>query len=376
MTQSERSAIAERLFADETRLVQMLAAEAALSPDGRAEVERKARTLVANVRANRRSQGSIDSFMQQFSLSSEEGVVLMCLAESLLRIPDAETADKLIADKIGEKDWEAHLGQSDSLFVNASAWGLMLTGRLVELGKSPGARGLSSLKKLVSRSGEPIIRTAMKQAMRIMGKQFVLGRTIKEALETAEPLVREGWRFSFDMLGESAMTAPDAERYQTAYVKAVETVGASAKGGDIFAAPSVSVKLSALHPRYEEKTRATCLPDLYARMLDLAVAAKKRNIGLTVDAEEAARLDISLELFGRLAAAPELTGWNGLGLAVQAYGRRARPALEWLAALAESTGRILPVRLVKGAYWDRKSSGPKSRALNPFRCSPARYRPM
>ncbi|MBL8790355.1 MAG: bifunctional proline dehydrogenase/L-glutamate gamma-semialdehyde dehydrogenase PutA [Rhizobiales bacterium] len=366
MTQSDRSAIADRLFAEEAELVQTLAKEVALPSHARADVERIARTLVANVRANRRSQGSIDSFMQQFSLSSEEGVVLMCLAESLLRIPDAETADKLIADKIGEKDWEAHLGQSDSLFVNASAWGLMLTGRLVELGKSPGARGLASLRKLVSRSGEPIIRTAMKQAMRIMGKQFVLGRTIKEALETAEPLTREGWRFSFDMLGESAMTEPDAERYQAAYLKAVEAVGAGSKGADIFAAPSVSVKLSALHPRYEEKTRDRCLPDLYARMLDLAVAARKRNIGLTVDAEEAARLDISLELFGRLAAAPELKDWNGLGLAVQAYGRRARPVLEWLASLAGKTGRILPVRLVKGAYWDTEIKRAQEGGLESF----------
>ncbi len=366
MDQPSRSAIADRLFADETRLVQSLANEVALTAAQRADVERIARTLVASVRANRRAQGSIDSFMQQFSLSSEEGVVLMCLAESLLRIPDAETADKLIADKIGEKDWEAHLGQSDSLFVNASAWGLMLTGRLVELGRSPGAKGLASLKKLVSRSGEPIIRTAMKQAMRIMGKQFVLGRTIKEALETAEPLSREGWRFSFDMLGESAMTAPDAERYQSSYMKAVETVGSSSKGSDIFAAPSVSVKLSALHPRYEEKTKALCLPDLYARVLDLAVAAKKKNIGLTIDAEEAARLDISLELFGQLAAAPELKGWNGLGLAVQAYGRRARPALEWLAAMAEKTGRILPVRLVKGAYWDTEIKRAQEGGLESF----------
>ncbi len=366
MEQQSRSAIADRLFADETTLVQTLAREAQLSPAQRAEVERIARTLVANVRANRRAQGSIDSFMQQFSLSSEEGVVLMCLAESLLRIPDADTADKLIADKIGEKDWEAHLGQSDSLFVNASAWGLMLTGRLVELGKSPGARGLASLKKLVSRSGEPIIRTAMRQAMRIMGKQFVLGRTIKEALETAEPLAKDGWRFSFDMLGESAMTEPDAERYQTSYMKAVEAVGASSRGADIFAAPSVSVKLSALHPRYEEKTKARCLPTLYARILDLAVAAKKRNIGLTIDAEEAARLDISLELFGQLAAAPELKGWNGLGLAVQAYGRRARPALEWLASLAHKTGRVLPVRLVKGAYWDTEIKRAQEFGLESF----------
>lgn len=366
MTYPSRAAIADRLFADETSLVQSLAAEARLPSDQAADVTRIARALVAGVRANRSAQGSIDSFMQQFSLSSEEGVVLMCLAESLLRIPDAETADKLIADKIGEKDWEAHLGQSQSLFVNASAWGLMLTGRLVELGKSPSTTGLSSLKKLVSRSGEPFIRAAMKQAMRIMGKQFVLGRTIKEALDTASPLAKDGWRFSFDMLGESAMTAGDAERYQAAYVKAVEAVGKSAKGADIFAAPSVSVKLSALHPRYEEKTKAQCLPVLKQRIIDLALLAKASNIGLTIDAEEVARLDISLDLFAQLATAPELKGWNGLGLAVQAYGRRAKPVLEWLAGLVKETGRVLPVRLVKGAYWDTEIKRAQEAGLESF----------
>jgi RHH-type proline utilization regulon transcriptional repressor/proline dehydrogenase/delta 1-pyrroline-5-carboxylate dehydrogenase len=366
MTILNRAAIAKRLFADETTLVQSLADEARLTREQSAEVTRVARALVAGVRANRGAQGSIDSFMQQFSLSSEEGVVLMCLAESLLRIPDADTADKLIADKIGEKDWEAHLGQSQSLFVNASAWGLMLTGRLVELGKAPSATGMSSLKKLVSRSGEPFIRAAMKQAMRIMGKQFVLGRTIKEALDTASPLAKEGWRFSFDMLGESAMTAADADRYQAAYVKAVEAVGKSANGADVFAAPSVSVKLSALHPRYEEKTKAKCLPLLKQRIIQLAQLAKSRNIGLTIDAEEVARLDISLELFAQLAQAPELKDWNGLGLAVQAYGRRAKPTLEWLAALAVSTGRILPVRLVKGAYWDTEIKRAQEAGLESF----------
>ena len=352
MTHPSRAAIAAKLFAAETRLVEDLASQARLPAPQQAQVANLARKLVEGVRAKRTAQGSIDSFMQQFSLSSEEGVVLMCLAESLLRIPDAETADKLIADKIGEKDWEAHLGQSQSVFVNASAWGLMLTGKLVELGKTPGNSALSSLKKLVSRSGEPFIRTAMKQAMRIMGKQFVLGRTIAEALETATPLAKEGWRFSFDMLGESAMTAEDAQHYHLAYVKAVEAVGKRTVEGDVFAQPSVSVKLSALHPRYEEKTKALCLSALKSQMLELALLAKAKNVGLTVDAEEVARLDISLELFNQLAAAPELKGWNGLGLAVQAYGRRAKPVLDWLAELAVETGRVFPVRLVKGAYWD------------------------
>ena len=347
-----RSAIAARLFADETATVRALAAEAALSADDQKRVAELARQLVAAVRAGRTKQGGIDAFMQEYSLSSEEGVVLMCLAEALLRIPDAETADKLIADKVGGKDWESHLGQSGSLFVNASAWGLMLTGRFVDLGKMELGDVGSYLKKLVTRSGEPIIRNAMKQAMRIMGKQFVLGRTIDEAMSIAAPLEAEGYRFSYDMLGEAAFTMEDAGRYLASYRNALKTLGARTKGDDIFARASISVKLSALHPRYEEKQEARVMAELLPRVADLAVEAKALNVGLTIDAEEVNRLDLSLELFGRLAQDERLTGWNGLGLAVQAYSKRAKPVLEWLAELAEETGRVIPVRLVKGAYWD------------------------
>ncbi len=351
MTQS-RAAIADHLFAEEKALVLKLAAEGELLAPDKQRVEHLARSLVKSVRDNRNAQGSIDAFMQQFSLSSEEGVVLMCLAEALLRIPDAETADLLISDKLGDRDWADHVGKSESMFVNASAWGLMLTGRIVELGRGTKSDAMSALKRLITKSGEPIIRTAMKQAMRIMGKQFVLGRTIREALETSEPLKAQGYRFSYDMLGESAMTRGDAARYLKAYEKAVDAIGSTAKTGSVFVQPSISVKLSALHPRYEEKTKAHCLSELYDMALALALQAKKYNAGLTIDAEEVARLDISLELFERLASAPELKGWNGLGLAVQAYGRRAKPVLQFLAEVAQDTDRVLPVRLVKGAYWD------------------------
>ena len=276
----------------------------------------------------------------------------MCLAEALLRIPDAATADKLIADKLGDKDWAEHIGKSDSVFVNASAWGLMLTGRIVELGRDSKGDTKSFLKKLVTRSGEPFIRTAMKQAMRIMGKQFVLGRTIDEALSTSAPLKAEGARFSYDMLGESAMTRHDAQRYFAAYENAIAAIGATATKADVNAQPSISVKLSALHPRYEEKNRVACLDELFDLVLKLAQQAKSYNVGLTIDAEEVARLELSLDLLERLARAPRLAGWQGLGLAVQAYGRRAKPVLEWLAKVATSTGRVLPLRLVKGAYWD------------------------
>ncbi|HEY7765442.1 MAG TPA: bifunctional proline dehydrogenase/L-glutamate gamma-semialdehyde dehydrogenase PutA, partial [Aestuariivirgaceae bacterium] len=300
-------------------------------------------------------QGGIDAFMHEYSLSSEEGVVLMCLAEALLRIPDADTADKLIADKLGGKDWQKHVGHSESLFVNASAWGLMLTGRFVELGRQTKEDITGYLATLMKRSGEPVIRQAMRQAMRIMGKQFVLGRTISEALKIARPLEEQGYRFSYDMLGEAAMTMPDADRYFGAYETSIEAVARAANGGnsqDIFAKPSISLKLSALHPRYEEKARGRVLSELLARVLKLAEQAKSRRLGLTIDAEEAHRLELSLELFARLAFEPSLAGWTGLGLAVQAYGRRAFPVLEWLAALGRETGRVVPVRLVKGAYWD------------------------
>ena len=351
-TLPDRSAISSRLFADETTIVRALARDAALSAEEQRRVAELARQLVAAVRAGRRQQGGIDAFMQEYSLSSEEGVVLMCLAEALLRIPDAETADKLIADKVGGKRWESHLGQSESLFVNASAWGLMLTGRFVDLGRVARSDVGSYLKKLVTRSGEPIIRNAMKHAMRIMGKQFVLGRTIDEALSVAAPLEGQGYRFSYDMLGEAAFTMADADRYFASYRDALKVLGERSRGTDIFARASISVKLSALHPRYEEKQEARVMAELLPRVADLALQAKGLNVGLTIDAEEMSRLELSLELFGRLAGEEQLAGWNGLGLAVQAYSKRAKPVLEWLAAVGQSTGRVLPVRLVKGAYWD------------------------
>ncbi len=347
-----RTAISHRLFADESALVKVLAQEAEMGKEELKRIAEQARLLVSAVRANRRAQGSIDAFMQEYSLSSEEGVVLMCMAEALLRIPDAETADKLIADKIGGKDWEGHLGQSESLFVNASAWGLMLTGRIVELGKGTLTDTGSYLKRLISRSGEPFIRSAMKQAMRIMGKQFVLGRTIEEALAVAKPFEAEGYRFSYDMLGEAAFTAEDARKYFSSYESALKTLGAKTTGKDIFSRASISVKLSALHPRYDVKQQARVQQELLPQILKLCELAKSLNVGLTIDAEEVNRLDLSLDLFESLAKAERLKGWNGLGLAVQAYGKRALPVLKWLAALAKSTGRQLPVRLVKGAYWD------------------------
>ena len=351
-----RRRIAGYLLADEAAVMSELVDRARLAPAQAREIEGLARRLVEAVRRGRRQAGGIDEFMQEYALSSEEGVVLMCLAEALLRIPDAATADKLIADKIGGRQWQRHVGHSDSLFVNASAWGLMLTGRFIELGNQPRQDVAGYLKRLATRSGEPLIRNAMRHAMRIMGKHFVLGRTIEEALGVARPMGAEGYRFSFDMLGEAAMTMGDARRYFEAYREALAAVARQAgdlKPGDsVFARPSLSVKLSAIHPRYQAKARDRLDHELVPRLIELGRAAKAQGLGLTIDAEEMDRLDLQLEIFARLASAPELQGWDGLGLAVQAYSKRCYPILEWLAELAVVTGRKLPVRLVKGAYWD------------------------
>jgi RHH-type transcriptional regulator, proline utilization regulon repressor / proline dehydrogenase / delta 1-pyrroline-5-carboxylate dehydrogenase len=365
-----RSAISALTLADETGVVRSLIERAQLSPQQEAEVASLARRLVHAVRAGRRQTGGVDAFMNEYSLSSEEGVVLMCLAEALLRIPDGETADKLIADKIGGRNWDEHVGKSDSLFVNASSWGLMLTGRFVGLGDDAVADFQGYLKRLVARSGEPIIRQAMRHAMRIMGKQFVLGRTVEEAMKVGGDDARRGYRFSFDMLGEAAMTAHDAERYLAAYENALKVVAAHAgpwtDDAEVFARPSISVKLSAIHPRYEEGQKDRVMAELVPRLVRLAELARDANLGLTVDAEEAERLDISLEVFAAAANAKALAGWNGLGLAVQAYGKRAHAVLEWLAELAGTSGRRLPVRLVKGAYWDTEIKRAQEQGLDSY----------
>ncbi|HXZ68242.1 MAG TPA: proline dehydrogenase family protein, partial [Alphaproteobacteria bacterium] len=347
-----REAISADYLADETAILGKIIPIARLDAGETRQVERIARRLVEGVRAGRHRTGGIDAMLHEYDLSSEEGVVLMCLAEALLRIPDIETRDELIREKIGSADWKSHLGHSDSLFVNASTWGLLLTGRVVrfDLEKSGGVDGF--LKRLVARSGEGAIRKAVTHAVRIIGRQFVLGETIGEALEAAERGEAAAYRYSFDMLGEAAKTAEDAAGYLQSYLEATKAVGARNQASSVFAAQSISVKLSALHPRYEYVKRERILSELVPNLITLASAAKSFGIGLTIDAEEADRLDLSLDIFEKLAAAPELAGWNGLGLAVQAYQKRALSVLDFLADLASQTGRRLPVRLVKGAYWD------------------------
>jgi len=364
----DRNSISKGLFTSENVAVPRLVEQAGFSVAEDAEINDLARKLVLAVRAGRRKFGLVDAFMNEYQLSSEEGVVLMCLAEALLRIPDAETADKLIADKIGSGHWDEHLGQSSSLFVNASTWGLMLTGRVVEMEGQAGSDVWGYVKKLVQRSGEPIIRQAMRHAMRIMGRQFVLGRTINEALDVASDNEAAGYSHSYDMLGESAKTNSDAQRYFDSYKTALEALANSARDttATVFRQPSLSVKLSALHPRYEPAKEARLVKELLPRLVELCRMAKAANIGLTIDAEEASRLDISLELFGRLALKPELKNWDGLGLAVQAYGRRATAVLRWLKQLGDVTQRRFAVRLVKGAYWDSEIKWAQEAGLDSY----------
>ncbi|ASR42819.1 bifunctional proline dehydrogenase/L-glutamate gamma-semialdehyde dehydrogenase [Xanthomonas citri pv. mangiferaeindicae] len=358
-----RAAITDAWTRDETLHVRELLAQARQPDADRAAIQATAADLVRRVRLRAQDRGAIEAFMQQYDLGSEEGVLLMCVAEALLRIPDQDTADKLIRDKLGEADWKKHMGQSDSVLVNASTWGLMLTGRLVDLADETKRNVHGAFKRLVGRVGEPVIRLAVRQAMRIMGHQFVMGRTIGEALTRSRKGANAAYRYSFDMLGEAALTQRDADRYLKAYQDAIDAIGKSHASShrqgdgagsvsDEIAAPSISVKLSALHPRYEHAKHARVLAELAPRLAELAQRAKGYRIGLTVDAEESDRLELSLDVIEAALRTPSLAGWEGFGIVVQAYQKRAPFVIDWIAALARDLGRRIPVRLVKGAYWD------------------------
>ena len=325
-------------------------AEAASLPAQTCEAAtRTARTLVEALRAKRKGSG-VDELVHEFSLSSQEGVALMCLAEALLRIPDTATRDDLIRDKIAAGDWKSHLGGGRSLFVNAATWGLVITGRLTA---SVDDDQLSSaLTRLVARCGEPVIRGAVDMAMRMMGEQFVTGQTIREALKRARRLEEKGFRYSYDMLGEAAATAEDAERYFRNYADAIHAIGAASGGRGIHAGPGISIKLSALHPRYERGKVGRLMHELLPRVKELALLAKRYDIGLNIDAEEANRLEISLDLLEALCLDPVLAGWDGLGFVVQAYGKRCPAVIDFVIDLARRARRRIMVRLVKGAYWD------------------------
>ena len=340
------AAIAAHYLADEEATVRTLVERAVLDDERAARVQASARELVVAIRARQREASGVDALLGEYDLSSREGIVLMCLAEALLRIPDATTADKLIADKLGGADWHAHLGASDSLFVNASTWALLLTGRIVRPAEVAEDAG-TFVARLVERLGEPIVRAALRQAMKILGSQFVMGETIEAALRRAARAPE--YDYSFDMLGEAALTRADAARYLAAYRAAIAAIGGARGNG--FSA-SISVKLSALEPRYERAQARRALDSIAAGLLELAAAAHTAGVALTVDAEEADRLELSLAIFARVFGAAELRHYDGLGLAVQAYQKRAPHVLRWLDALARGAGRRIPVRLVKGAYWD------------------------
>jgi len=360
-----RAVLDRRYREDETAAVERTLSAVELPAETLDRIAARARALVTEVRRQRLGKGGLDAFLHEYALSSREGVVLMCLAEALLRIPDSETVDRLIRDKLGSADWSQHLGRSESLFVNASTWALMLTGRLM---KSDGEeRDLAGvLRRLVARSGEPVVRQAVTSAMRILGRQFVMGRSIAEALDRARGPEKQGYRHSYDMLGEAARTAADARRYFESYQAAIGALGAAVNGRDVFSAPGISVKLSALHPRYDEATRERALRELAPSLLALARQAKQQGIGFTVDAEESERLEISLDLIETLALDPSLAGWDGFGLAVQAYQKRILPLVDWLADLAARSRRRLMVRLVKGAYWDSEIKRSQERGLDGY----------
>jgi RHH-type proline utilization regulon transcriptional repressor/proline dehydrogenase/delta 1-pyrroline-5-carboxylate dehydrogenase len=345
-----RERIASHARADEPALVRALADEARLAPDALHRTQALAARLAEGVRAERARAGGVDALMHEFSLDSVEGVALMCLAEALLRVPDAATRDRLIRDKIASGDWRAHVGASPSLFVNAAAWGLLVTGRLVDT-RGEGALD-GALASLVRKGGEPLIRAGVDVAMRMLGRQFVAGRTIHEAIANGREREARGYRHSYDMLGEAALTARDAKRYFDAYDDAIRALGAVAGGRGVRERPGISVKLSALHPRFSRAQRERVVAELVPRAVELARTCRALDLGFNVDAEEADRLELTLDVFAALAADPAFAGWDGLGFVVQAYQKRARFVVDWLAALARLRGRRFMVRLVKGAYWD------------------------
>ena len=343
-----RAAITAAYRRPETECLPLLI-EAARNPQPEA-VATLATRLVQALRDKRHKKTSgVEALVQEYALSSQEGVALMCLAEALLRIPDRATRDALIRDKVSKGDWKAHTN-SPSVFVNAATWGLMITGKLVAV-HSEDKLG-NALTRLIAKGGEPLIRQGVHTAMRMMGEQFVTGQTIAAALANSRKLEEQGFRYSYDMLGEAATTEADAQRYLQSYVQAIHAIGQAAQGRGIYEGPGISIKLSALHPRYSRAQRERVMGELYPRLLQLAELARHYDIGLNIDAEEADRLELSLDLLEQLCLAPSLAGWNGIGFVVQAYQRRAFAVLDWIIDLARRSQHRLMVRLVKGAYWD------------------------
>ncbi|EMF3450243.1 trifunctional transcriptional regulator/proline dehydrogenase/L-glutamate gamma-semialdehyde dehydrogenase [Salmonella enterica] len=348
-----RAAITAAWRRPETDAVSMLMEQARLSPPVAEQAHKLAYQLAEKLRNQKSASGRagmVQGLLQEFSLSSQEGVALMCLAEALLRIPDKATRDALIRDKISNGNWQSHIGRSPSLFVNAATWGLLFTGRLVSTHNE--ANLSRSLNRIIGKSGEPLIRKGVDMAMRLMGEQFVTGETIAQALANARKLEEKGFRYSYDMLGEAALTAADAQAYMVSYQQAIHAIGKASNGRGIYEGPGISIKLSALHPRYSRAQYDRVMEELYPRLKSLTLLARQYDIGLNIDAEEADRLEISLDLLEKLCFEPELAGWNGIGFVIQAYQKRCPLVIDYLVDLASRSRRRLMIRLVKGAYWD------------------------
>ncbi|MDO4642105.1 MAG: bifunctional proline dehydrogenase/L-glutamate gamma-semialdehyde dehydrogenase PutA [Neisseria sp.] len=345
-----RQAVTQAYRRDEIEAVEDMLRQAQMSEQEQLAADNLARRLVTQVRENRKKSSGVDALMHEFSLSSEEGVALMCLAEALLRIPDNATRNKLIQDKLSEGNWKSHLNNSPSLFVNAAAWGLLITGKLTNPTneQSLGA----ALTRMLGKGGEPLIRKGVDYAMRMLGKQFVTGQTIEEALQNGKEREKLGYRFSFDMLGEAAMTQADADRYYQDYVNAIHAIGKDAAGQGIYAGNGISVKLSAIHPRYARAQHERVMKELLPRVKELFLLGKQYDIGINIDAEEANRLELSLDLIEALVSDPDLAGYNGIGFVVQAYQKRCPFVIDYLIDLARRNRQKLMIRLVKGAYWD------------------------
>jgi RHH-type proline utilization regulon transcriptional repressor/proline dehydrogenase/delta 1-pyrroline-5-carboxylate dehydrogenase len=358
-----RQTIREHYLADETAVVKALAANARISSGERARISARAAELVRDVRANS-TPTMMEKFLAQYGLTTKEGVALMCLAEALLRVPDSTTIDALIEDKISSGNWGEHRGQSSSSLINSSTWALLITGKLL----SPvDPQGLANtLRGMLKRMGEPVVRTAVAQAMKEMGRLFVLGRNIQEAIKGAKKYESRGYTYSYDMLGEAARTDADALRYHRSYANAIEALAASCVQDEIRKNPGISVKLSALHPRYEYGQKDRVMNELVPRTLELARQAKAANMGFNIDAEEADRLDLSLDVIEAVLSDASLAGWDGFGVVVQAFGPRAAHVLDWLYALSNKLDRRIMVRLVKGAYWDAEIKRAQVMGLDGF----------
>lgn len=356
------AALDNATYANEATTLQSLIRSVDLSPGARAGISDRAAGLVRSIRA-RSNPGLMESFLAEYGLSTDEGIALMCLAEALLRVPDADTIDALIEDKIAPSNWGHHLGKSTSSLVNASTWALMLTGKVLN-DDAPGPVG--HLRNVIKRLGEPVIRTAVGRAMKEMGRQFVLGQDIPSAMKRAAKMESKGYTYSYDMLGEAAKTDADARRYHLSYSRAITAIASACTADDIRANPGISVKLSALHPRYEVAQSDRVMRELVPRLRSLALLAKSAGMGLNIDAEEADRLSLSLRVIESMLTDPALAGWDGLGVVVQAYGQRTGETLDFLYALAQSQDRKIMVRLVKGAYWDSEIKRAQTEGIDGF----------